>query len=437
MSSPLSTLKKLKRTPLQQWEQPDHHPRRNLAKEFQAAAEQGSSISDPNPHVTHKDPQKIKMTPKKDSPQSRPEPTTSSVIQQLSCLEHRVRAQEEQIQLKSFLLDYDMIWVGSDTTDAKESEQAFNFKELWTPPETNSGDRQFHVNFDLVLEKIQELNVVAGEGETYIQTTPTGAQLAQKEAVELWLYRNGILMFDGAFRTYREQKTQQFMQDLMDGYFPSELQERFPDGVPFEVHDRRHELLSPKQERNTFPGHGHVIQGNNGKSTVSLNAILDVVSRKLGHGVKAGQVMTSGEDLERALQVTMNTQGSSDARSSNSVIFVDTPALHSLKVKSGCEASDVTTLKIKSEDGRHTYMMKMSFSETIGHIRKHLDKHRGGDVPSYDIIGTFPRCCYDDSSKTIQACGLAANSALLLRTRPARNEAAGIDEKCINKTKAA
>lgn len=28
---------------------------------------------------------------------------------------------------------------------------------------------------------------------------------------------------------------QQCMQDLMDGYFPSELQERFPDGVPFEV----------------------------------------------------------------------------------------------------------------------------------------------------------------------------------------------------------
>lgn len=25
------------------------------------------------------------------------------------------------------------------------------------------------------------------------------------------------------------------MQDLMDGYLPSELQDRFPDGVPFEV----------------------------------------------------------------------------------------------------------------------------------------------------------------------------------------------------------
>lgn len=39
-------------------------------------------------------------------------------------------------------------------------------------------------------------------------------------------------------------------------------------------------------------------------------------------------------------------------------------------------ARDVITLKVKSEDGNHTYMLKMCFSETIGHLRQHLDKHR-------------------------------------------------------------
>ena len=28
------------------------------------------------------------------------------------------------------------------------------------------------------------------------------------------------------------------MKDIMDGYFPSELQSRYPDGIPFEVHNR-------------------------------------------------------------------------------------------------------------------------------------------------------------------------------------------------------
>lgn len=44
---------------------------------------------------------------------------------------------------------------------------------------------------------------------------------------------------------------------------------------------------------------------------------------------------------------------------------------------SGC---DVTTLKIRSEDGNHIYILKMSFSETIGHLRQHLDKHRCGGL---------------------------------------------------------
>lgn len=115
------------------------------------------------------------------------------------------------------------------------------------------------MNFDLVLQRIRELNVIAGEGESFVQLTAKGAQLATKESVRLSLYRDGIVLFDGPFRSYQEHSTQvsapqektklllptaasnlhshlqQFIQDLTDGYFPSELQSRFPDGIPFEV----------------------------------------------------------------------------------------------------------------------------------------------------------------------------------------------------------
>lgn len=126
-----------------------------------------------------------------------------------------------------------------------------------------SAVRKFHMNFDLVLQRIRELNILAGEGECFVRSTATGAQLAKKDPIQLSLYSNGIVMFEGPFRSYDEHSTQVWllklhkiqhfkldsfvvhnlflwglqrcMQDLMDGYFPSELQERFPDGVPFEV----------------------------------------------------------------------------------------------------------------------------------------------------------------------------------------------------------
>uniref|UniRef100_A0A669D418 UBX domain-containing protein 11 n=1 Tax=Oreochromis niloticus TaxID=8128 RepID=A0A669D418_ORENI len=117
--------------------------------------------------------------------------------------------------------------------DRAQSEHATTSTNTKTAK--TSGSRGFHINFDLVLQRIRELNVLAGEGESFVQMTATGAQLAKKDPIPLRLYRNGIVMFDGPFRSYQEHSTQQCMQDLMDGYFPSELQERFPDGVPFEV----------------------------------------------------------------------------------------------------------------------------------------------------------------------------------------------------------
>lgn len=41
---------------------------------------------------------------------------------------------------------------------------------------------------------------------------------------------------------------------------------------------------------------------------------------------------------------------------------------------------DIITLKVKSEDGSQTYMLKMFFSETMGHLRKYLDHHRSEPI---------------------------------------------------------
>ncbi|NWH58765.1 UBX11 protein, partial [Geococcyx californianus] len=87
------------------------------------------------------------------------------------------------------------------------------------------------IDFDLILEKVKELNVLAEEGISQIKRTPWGARLTQPEPLPLTLYRNGIVMFDGPFRPYEDPSTQQCLQDILDGYFPSELQMCYPDGI--------------------------------------------------------------------------------------------------------------------------------------------------------------------------------------------------------------
>ncbi|NWV17609.1 UBX11 protein, partial [Origma solitaria] len=87
------------------------------------------------------------------------------------------------------------------------------------------------IDFDLILENIKDLNLLVGEGISHIEHTPRGARLRRPEPFPLTLYQNGIVMGNGAFQPYQHPATQQCLQDIMDGYLPSELQERYPDGV--------------------------------------------------------------------------------------------------------------------------------------------------------------------------------------------------------------
>eukprot|EP00066_Takifugu_rubripes_P014642 XP_011603908.1 PREDICTED: UBX domain-containing protein 11 [Takifugu rubripes] len=325
-----------------------------------------------------------------------------------SSLEKRCEHLQNQVwEMESFLKDYGLIWVG----DVGGSDPGGG-SDASTP--------SFGVNFDLVLQRIRELNVIAGEGESFVRLTAKGAQLATKESVRLSLYRDGIVLFDGPFRSYQEHSTQQFIRDLMDGYFPSELQSRFPDGTPFEVCDRRNEEFT---SRLTFPG-------KKVRAEQFLNRLPKVV-------IKNGHVI----DIRNSLRDTL--QGSTKTQTIPSVI-INTPALRaderryytlhtiqyicSFKKINSMEtlrrvqptSSDLFTLKIKSEDGNCVFILKMCFSETIGHLRRYLDEHRGSGLCGYDIISAYPRRCYSDESQTLGCCGFTGNSALLLRRKRKR-----------------
>ncbi|XP_035019201.2 UBX domain-containing protein 11 isoform X2 [Hippoglossus stenolepis] len=506
MSSPLTMLKKMKRAPLQghseQWSRGKLPFRRNLLKEIQSElVDDDDDSSDPDPPKPCHNPAatKPKAPLKKGAPPSDLE-LMSAMMQRVTLLEKQVRGQAQELEhkdkkisvleeklrdqnesergrdpaergrddlerrcqelqnqvheMESFLKDYGLTWVGDgESSDSAECTQ--------THSSGTSGVRDFHMNFNLVLQRIKELNILAGEGESYVRSTATGAQLARKDPVHLRLYSNGIVMFDGPFRSYQEHSTQQCMQDLMDGYFPSELQDRFPDGVPFQLHDRRDEEFIFRPAWDQFPGNGRAVYGEKddasnvasfktqGLFLENITVILppqkkikpeippfilmffsffwfsgrklttdQFLSRMPKVVVKAGRVI----DIRESLRATL--QGSSAAQSSDSAILIDTAALQAMEQRLQASSSDrpssahdIITLKVKAEDGDHTYVLTMGFSETIGHLRQYLDKHRGGGLPGYDIISAYPQCCYEDNSRTLQSCGLTTNATLLLRRR--------------------
>ncbi|XP_061870403.1 UBX domain-containing protein 11 isoform X2 [Colius striatus] len=335
--------------------------------------------------------------------------------------------------MEQFLNDYGLIWVGerheqTEDLESPKDEEELPARSLWKPGD--AGVARPQVDFDLILEKVQALNAVAGEGPWRVEHGPGGARLQRPQALPLALFRNGIVVANGALRPYEHPDTQQYLQDIMDGYFPSELQTCYPDGVPLQVTDRRDVVFQQKHLPGSFPGHGQVV-GHSKSSEVQETTTIP--------GLKLSSEQCLSRLPKPSKHEVMDIQDSpqaaeqdSDGERSSREILVEThrlSALERVKTAEGAEASApaVCSLRIKSESGEQTYVVRMLLTETIGDLRQHLSHARGGDSDSYEIISTFPQRVYTDSSRSLQECGLTPNASLLLRRRdPSQQDGKGL-----------
>uniref|UniRef100_A0A8C6XCW3 UBX domain-containing protein 11 n=1 Tax=Naja naja TaxID=35670 RepID=A0A8C6XCW3_NAJNA len=251
------------------------------------------------------------------------------------------------------------------------------------------------INFDLIFKNLKDLNVLAGEGVSQIKHTTGGARLKRLDSVPITFYQNGIVMFKGPFRSYEEPSTKHCLRDIMDGFFPSELQSRYPNGVPFQVHLYSFLFL------NSWFLHLLMKSFLLAGPKLTMEEFLNKLPKSL---VRDGQVIDIREDLKKTLQVRSQS--------------------HEVQKTEG-PGTNISTLRIKSEDGEKTYIVKMSFTETIGDLRQHLAQNRGEALQPYEILSTFPLQVYNNDAMSLEECGLVPNAFLLLRKKLSPTKAGG------------
>eukprot|EP00730_Choanoeca_flexa_P019450 TRINITY_DN9498_c0_g1_i2.p1 TRINITY_DN9498_c0_g1~~TRINITY_DN9498_c0_g1_i2.p1 ORF type:complete len:524 (+),score=85.23 TRINITY_DN9498_c0_g1_i2:2634-4205(+) len=383
--------------------------------------------------------------------------------------EHR-KLQNQVHAMEAFLADYGMVWVGDesdvDATDDADlvddaegdiKQQALvaddDTEELSvrTDVGTTTASEQtdpaipFVINHERIIENIQELNVLAGAGSAKIVSGASGGRLQVQESIPLKLYNNGILMFNGPFRSADDQTTQMFLRDLQDGYFPWELRSRYPDGVPFALQDLRHETYTPPVIQ-SFPGSGQALGGTATTSVLlrKPSSLFETDSSTTPQAPESRQRLattpasrTSEHLLARLPQTVIHNGCIMDVRAGlqqhvsvgqrkHRVTLVSTPVAQFLASRvdtSNAEDAqrpqtprDVASLQVKSEDANETMVLKMRFNDTIADIRKCLDNHRGAHL-IYDIYTSFPRKILNDPQQTLIDANLVPNATLRLKKR--------------------
>ncbi|XP_060063648.1 UBX domain-containing protein 11-like isoform X2 [Ylistrum balloti] len=363
--------------------------------------------------------------------------------------------QQKVHEMEAFLADYGMVWVGdksnpnSDVYNDEGSSTTSSEGDTWRPGTSVSNQPEFEVDFNSVIENIRELNVLAGEGVSKIQHTTDGARLKPPDPVQFTLYSNGMMLYSGPFRSFSDPMTQTFMRDIMDGYFPSELQNRYPDGVPFVIRDLRSVHFNDKRAA-AFAGAGQVLGGDTKPSRLVPSNLdkasqvsepvrmfrkdtqekLEVTSEHPGKKMSSEQflnklpknVIKDGKVIDIRESVHDTLKGGKSTVPP--VTVVDTDVVKDMRKRLELEESkrpstprDISTLRVKSDSGNQTYILKMKFWETIGDLRKYIDIHRPMGLPEYQIVSTYPTKVYDNNSASLESAGLTPNAVLHLRQK--------------------
>ncbi|XP_018426572.1 PREDICTED: UBX domain-containing protein 11 [Nanorana parkeri] len=332
----------------------------------------------------------------------------SSSEQHVQELENRCQELQKQISdMEHFLSDYGLIWVGDDDSTNTAEQKT-------TGSSSGLSSNTFQPDYDLIIENLRDLNVLGGEGVSQIQYSERAARLKPPDPILLTLYKNGIIMFQGPFRSYEDPSTRQCLKDIMDGYFPSELQTRFPEGVTFQVKDLRDVVFRERRSWDEFPGAGQTIGGTEGnvRETSKLPghqlSVDQFLSRLPKSVVRGGQVLDIQGPIREALQ------GSKGEKTEQ--ILVDSPHVLSMEKSSQTDVV-VCTLRVKSENGEDTYRVRMLSSETLGDLRNYLSQHRTTEE-AFNIINRLPYQVYENNECTLQEAALVPNAFLLLRRKP-------------------
>jgi len=153
----------------------------------------------------------------------------------------------------------------------------------------------------------------------------------------LELYNDGILLGKGPFRA--TMNCSLFLQDLQDGFFPAELQSKYPDGVIFDLHD-----FHSQNYGRLFPGVGKSLKDNspvvnyNDPSLIKTDDLINMMPPEIS------------ESLPKIGALNRPASAISSVRES---------------------AGPLATIRVKSFEGTN-HIIKLRYSDTIRDLRKHL-----------------------------------------------------------------
>ena len=342
----------------------------------------------------------------------------SHLLDEINNLRSENFSLEKQIvDMEEFLHDYGLQWVGSSSSIPKNSREEAK----------NSDEASRLLNYGAFAAKIEELNSLLSSEPTQIKTDAKRGKIVHAselfESISVTVYSDGIMLRRGPFRDIRSESYESFVRDVMDGFFPSELRDEFPDGVMFHLIDKHNASYVGSRDQIDGALSREQLLGKVHKTVLKDGNIISV-RQDLANFIDGSARNESGARDQGDMQ---NGQGKGGAKSSNiilktaaSIISRDKEGDGSIEQQGevGGNCRPTASVQVRWLDG--AVLLAVLFTDDcVGDIRKEIKKHLdtvgGGVVREYELRSAYPPRVLSDQMSLLEA-GLIPNGTIHARS---------------------
>ena len=298
-------------------------------------------------------------------------------------------------EMEKFLSDYGLVWVGGDATRPKRDETPAD-----EPPRSPTRPAAPRVDTARLVEALRVLNARVLGDRPQVHVEGTRARFKLKDGERVAVYADGLLINGGPFRPYGSPTCRAFVDDVLDGYFPAEFKDRYPDGVPFDVKD-----VASEQ----YASYGEAFGGAGRATGRRVRTLADVGDRDIAP--------VAPEALLAKLPAsTVNADGRVvDVREAVRRRLAGDPAAPPVAFAS--DADDrIATLQVRTHTGTK-FVVKLGYDACVGDLRSEIDARLGAAAPAYDVRTAFPARAYGDDAATLESAGLVPTAVILVQKR--------------------
>lgn len=99
------------------------------------------------------------------------------------------------------------------------------------------------IDTEVLTRRIEELNFIAEK--QYVATIQGNMKgFKQHQDVPIFFFQNGLQIKGYPFYPYYSKQAQSVLSDILDGYFPYDLKDKYPNGVPLKPVDMCDEVYN-------------------------------------------------------------------------------------------------------------------------------------------------------------------------------------------------